>query len=74
VQDTGIGISPDQMSMIFGAFTQADGSSTRRFGGSGLGLAISQRYCQLMGGEISVESELRQGSTFTVRLPATADE
>ena len=74
VQDTGIGISADQVAMIFDAFTQADGSSTRKFGGSGLGLAISQRYCQMMGGGITVESEPGQGSTFAVRLPATIDK
>ncbi len=70
VADTGIGLTPEQMHIIFDPFVQADSSTTRRYGGSGLGLAISQRLCQLMGGQISVESVLGQGSTFTVRLPA----
>jgi len=70
VSDTGIGLTPEQLHAIFDPFVQADPSTTRRYGGSGLGLAISQRLCQMMGGEISVESVVRQGSTFTARLPA----
>jgi CheY-like chemotaxis protein len=72
VVDTGIGMSPEQTGKLFQAFTQADNSTTRRYGGTGLGLAISQKFCQMMGGDISVVSALGQGSTFTVRLPAQA--
>lgn len=69
VIDTGIGMTSDQMEQIFNAFTQADPSTTRKYGGTGLGLAIGQRFCEMMGGAIAVSSELGSGSTFTVRLP-----
>jgi two-component system NtrC family sensor kinase len=69
VADTGIGMTPEQMGKLFQEFSQADAATTRKYGGTGLGLAISKRFCQMMGGDISVASELGRGSTFTIRLP-----
>ncbi|MEG3841409.1 ATP-binding protein [Microcoleus sp. herbarium14] len=69
VSDTGIGMTDEQLEQIFKPFTQADASTTRKYGGTGLGLTISQRLCQILGGEISVESQDGKGSTFTVSLP-----
>ncbi len=69
VTDTGIGMTDDQVSRLFGAFSQADDSTTRRYGGTGLGLTISRKFCQMMGGDITVDSEFDCGSTFTIRLP-----
>jgi PAS domain S-box-containing protein len=69
VSDTGIGVPPEKHQMIFDAFTQADGSTSRRYGGTGLGLAISASLTRLMGGTIEVASEEGQGSTFTLRVP-----
>jgi PAS domain S-box-containing protein len=71
VSDTGIGIAEDKIEHVFQEFAQADDSTTRDYGGTGLGLAISQRFCQLLGGDLSVHSELGEGSTFTMRIPAT---
>jgi signal transduction histidine kinase/DNA-binding response OmpR family regulator len=69
VADTGVGMTPEQMQRLFQNFSQVDVSTTRKYGGTGLGLAICRRFCELMGGDISVTSEYQKGSVFTVRLP-----
>ncbi len=69
VRDTGIGIPPDKIDHVFEEFSQADETTTRDYGGTGLGLPISRRFCQMMGGDITVESTMGEGSTFTIRLP-----
>jgi hypothetical protein len=74
VVDSGIGMTAAQMAKLFEAFSQAEASTTRRYGGTGLGLAISRRFCQMMGGDVTVSSQPGRGSTFTVRVPAAVPE
>ena len=74
VSDTGIGIAPEHMDRLFQPFSQAESSTARRFGGTGLGLVISRRFCEMLGGDVTVQSEPGVGSTFTVRLPARFEE
>jgi len=69
VTDTGIGMTPEQMAKLFQAFTQADTTTTKRFGGTGLGLAITKHFCDMLGGRVEVKSQLGEGSTFTMTLP-----
>ena len=69
VVDTGIGMTPVQLSRLFEAFVQADASTTRRFGGSGLGLRISKRFAEMLGGRILVESKIGVGSKFSFEVP-----
>lgn len=72
VSDTGIGMTVDQQKKLFRVFSQAEASMMKRYGGTGLGLALSKRYCNLMGGDISVESGYGKGTTFTIKLPMVA--
>jgi signal transduction histidine kinase len=73
VADTGIGMTPEQMAKLFQEFSQASSTTASKYGGTGLGLAISRRFCQMMGGDITVESAPGKGSTFTIRLPRIVD-
>lgn len=73
ITDTGIGIAKEELGQLFRAFTQAHSLARNRYGGTGLGLALSQQLCELLGGSISVSSQLGQGSCFTVRLPLSID-
>lgn len=70
IRDTGIGMGPDQLVNLFESFSQVHPKNIQKYGGTGLGLAISKRICEMMGGDIFVESKLGEGSTFSVRLPA----
>jgi CheY-like chemotaxis protein len=74
VADTGIGMSPEQLTKLFREFSQADASTTRKYGGTGLGLAITRRFCQMLGGDISVQSRLGKGTTFTMYVPLELPE
>src|SRR5262249_5155083 len=72
VADTGIGMTPEQMAKLFEEFSQAEATTARQYGGTGLGLAITRKLARMMGGDVTVTSEVGKGSVFTIRLPATA--
>src|SRR5262249_33651657 len=72
VADTGIGMTAEQQAKLFEEFTQADSSTARQYGGTGLGFAITRKLARIMGGDVTVTSELGKGSVFTVRLPGGA--
>ncbi len=74
VTDSGIGMTPEQLTKVFDAFAQADASTTRKYGGTGLGLTITRKFCEMMDGNIRVESEAGRGTTFTISLPAVVAE
>jgi signal transduction histidine kinase len=74
VADTGIGMTPEQIGKLFQEFSRASSGTAAKYGGTGLGLAISKRFCQMMGGDIMVESELGRGSTFTIRVPRIVED
>jgi signal transduction histidine kinase len=74
VKDTGIGMTEYQLNQLFKPFTQGDASTTKKYGGTGLGLAITRHFCQMMGGDIDVQSEFEVGSTFTVWLPVISEQ
>ncbi|MBW2287870.1 MAG: response regulator [Deltaproteobacteria bacterium] len=74
VSDSGIGIPPEKIDHVFEEFSQADETTTRDYGGTGLGLAISRRFCQMMGGDITLRSSVGEGSTFTIMLPVKVAE
>ncbi|MDJ0555342.1 MAG: ATP-binding protein [Microcoleaceae cyanobacterium MO_207.B10] len=74
VTDNGLGMSLDQIKYLFQPFIQADELTTRQYGGTGLGLVISQRFCEMMGGKITVDSKVAIGSTFTVYLPIEVED
>src|ERR1700719_4748423 len=73
VADTDIGLTAEQMGKLFQEFSQASSTTASKYGGTGLGLAISRRFCQMMGGDITVESAPGKGSTFTIRLPRVVE-
>jgi adenylate cyclase len=72
VADSGIGMTAEQQTKLFEEFSQADASTAQRFGGTGLGLSITRKLARVMGGDVTVASELGKGSVFTVRLPSSA--
>ncbi|HIG28006.1 MAG TPA: response regulator, partial [Verrucomicrobiales bacterium] len=74
VKDTGIGMTPEQREKVFDAFTQAETGTTRKYGGTGLGLTITQQFCRMMGGDVSVESVMGEGSEFIILLPSCVEE